>query len=936
MPSCFIDAGHRDIFSVLIDQILQDHADTLPDFGRIQVLLPDLSQARRFRKLLLEKSGHAALIPPRINTLRGWVEELTPPAGKILNTHARELMLVETLQEFPAFGKLHNPWTLADTLLRLFDELQLSHHQAETLSSLFEAADGAPEMLSHFSEEALKIQLLWRDFQQQLEKENTTDRISRYRQGLERLTSDITCVNTPLYLAGYHWLHAKELRLVTELIHANKITILLQPGQPLTAQLQALDIPCTKLAAPHTLRTKCLDTIFTTKNTALKTRAEELAADMPESVLQDHLQLFPAESNEQEAQAVALQTRQWLIEGKQRIAIVTEDRKLARRISALLDNAGLSVQDAAGWPLSTTMAAGVLERWLETVENEFYFAPLLDVLKSGFLRQSAFPVEAVYRLEKDIIERENIARRLDSYAAAITDRSQRLHFAGDEYTGGLEAIITFLREASAPLLPFLEKGMHAPLQILSALTTSLQRLGLYEGFEQDPAGQRILQELKDLEHSLDGRKMAMRWSEFRTWVQRALETHNFRPAIDPGQVDLIDFDQSNTGQYDALIIAGADYRHLPGHASGNGLFNDTVRQELGLKHWRIQRQERFSQFRRLLQTADNILITWTQSHNGETELPSPWVDLLDSFQRTAWGASLEASGLRTLLDHPEAQLQAPSQAPLPAITKQPAPPLPTPLIPKSISVSAHQMLIDCPYRFFAARGLKLKPRETIAEQLSKRDYGNLVHRCLQTFHQQHPSVSAPGKEQATAALVAISEKIFAEIPQTDYAQHMWWQTWKSLIPEYIDWQIERETDWRIKRTEAGVEKRLEKSGIKLTGRIDRIDCNAGGVSLIDYKTGGTHRKADIETGEDVQLTSYALLTEEVQELVYLQFDVRKGVKAEARITAETLEVLTPQLEQRLDETLQAIQQGEKLPAHGDKDTCKYCEFSGLCRRQSWS
>lgn len=935
MSSYLLDTNYQDSFSVLIDQILKDHEHDLPNLGQVQVLIPELDQTRRFRTLLLDQANLSAIIPPQINTLRGWIEEQTPPPGKILNTHARELMLVETLRELEPFGRLQNPWTLADNLLRLFDELQLSHHRADGLSQLFDSNGLAADTLSHFSEEAQKIQLLWQDFQKQQSDENAIDRISLYLQGLENLTANTEQLSTSLYFADFTWLHSKELQLITTLLKQQKITVVVRPEQPLATQLQEQKVICTEIAPENSALNTSLNNIFTTQTATLKTRAENIANQFPDSALENHLRILSTKSNEQEAHAVELQTRRWLLEGKQKIAIITEDRRLARRISALINNAGLSIQDAAGWPLSTTTAAGIFERWLEAIENDFYFAHILDVLKSGFLHQHHFTIEAVYHLEKDIIERENIAGNLDTYEAAIADRNQRLDFDDVKYAEAMAAIINHLREASEPLMSFLEKGTHASEKMLVALTQSIKILGLYEGFELDPAGQRILQELTDLQQSLHGRHLFMSWSEFHTWLQRALETHNFRPAKNDGQVDLINFNQSNTGKYDALIIAGASLKQLPGHLSGSGFFNDTVHQELGLKHWGIHRQERFSQFRRLLNAADKVLITYTKSDNGETQLPSPWVDLLISFHQTAYGNSLEADELRALLGHPDAEIQNPDQAPLPTVTQQPAPVLPNALIPKTISASAHQMLILCPYRFFAARGLKLKPRETIAEQLSKRDYGNLVHQCLQVFHRKGKYLSAIGKDKAINTLTKISVQIFSEILEADYSHQTWWQTWEALIPAYVDWQLDREKYWRVKQTETKVQKQLGRSNILLEGRIDRLDENADGFSLIDYKTGGIHRKENVEKGEDVQLASYALLVENVHEILYLHIDRSKGVKPEAKITSETLEALIPDLEKRLDDILQSIQDGQPLPAWGDEKTCKYCEFSGLCRRDSW-
>src|SRR5690606_5726489 len=98
----------------------------------------------------------------------------------------------------------------------------------------------------------------------------------------------------------------------------------------------------------------------------------------------DEWSTLTADDAEHEARAVDLQIRRWWLAGHRRIALVTEDRKLARRVRALLARAGLALNDTVGWALSTTSAAAALERWLEAVEESFRASPLLDVLKSPF------------------------------------------------------------------------------------------------------------------------------------------------------------------------------------------------------------------------------------------------------------------------------------------------------------------------------------------------------------------------------------------------------------------------------------------------------------------------------------------------------------------------------------------------------------------------
>ena len=109
----------------------------------------------------------------------------------------------------------------------------------------------------------------------------------------------------------------------------------------------------------------------------------------------------------------------------QPVAIVTEDRRLARRVRAMLEASGIQLDDPAGWALSTTSAAAIVERWLETVEEDFACGPMLDVLKSPFYewRTRDQHLALVLRLEQDIILHENIARGLDRYRRHLDLRS---------------------------------------------------------------------------------------------------------------------------------------------------------------------------------------------------------------------------------------------------------------------------------------------------------------------------------------------------------------------------------------------------------------------------------------------------------------------------------------------------------------------------------
>ena len=920
----------EDPLVVLVNALLTDQVSQLPRLDHVTILLPDLAEARRLRRLLLSRSKDVgALLGPQICTLRHLIEANTPPAGKILNTHAQELMLVEVLRNHPLSGQ-GNPWHLADELLSLFEALLLGPETRLSTESI----------PAHFSDEAANIQLLWQAWQAQLESEQATTRASLYSAGLASSRLVDQRDDAQIYIAGYDWLHKSELEFLLQWLEQGRARIFVSADQPLSLQLRQAAIPLPGDCAKNALG-EFLDKVYDIDQGSLATRAKPFQ-EKPTPLL-DRISIFRAGDPEQEARAVDIQARQWLLDGHQRIAIVTEDRRLARRISALLRRAGINAQDSAGWPLSTTNAAGVLERWLETIESDFNHLPMIDVLKSGFLSSRDFPTDAVYRLQLDIIEHEGVPHNLRAYRKAIAARTNALGGKQSPAVTRIHALLDQLEHASAPLLPLLAGGARSPGIMIDALRESLVRLGLWQKYSLDSAGQRIQQELQDMQQALIHRELRLDWFEFRGWLGRALETHNFRPALEDSPIRIIRFDQSRLGHYDGLIIAAADNRQLPGSQRRRLFFNEASRYELGLNTWEIESRQRFSQYRRLLQAAPRVLISYTCESGDTPALPSGWIDILDTFHNHSFGQSIENHALHHLLDHQAAQVESPFAAADPTPPMQPRPALPIVLMPKIISASSHQQLIRCPYQFFAARGLHLREREQIADMLGKREYGSLIHRCLQAFHGDLDDLDGPfdqivtqdSRAAAIAMLEKISQQVFGPELETNFEHRGWWQLWQGLIPAYIDWQIQRAESWTITAVEREYRRPIGSTDIQLIGKIDRIDQQSAGYGLIDYKTGATASATEVAAGEAVQLLTYALLVEHTVETIYLSIDAGKGVNTRSGVSQEQLAQLLPAIQTRLSGMLEAIMQGHALPAWGDDNSCRYCEMTGLCRKTMW-
>jgi len=861
-------------------------------------------------------------------------------------------MLVEALKQHPDVFSGSNPWQISASLVSLFDELTLNRvnipADLKTFTDCLKTAYGIEDQLPEpLGMEATIVHRLWKAWLAQLSAE---DMLDPGMSMLQRLAMNQSAQDDHYYyLVGFDSIKGAELEWISTLLDAGRAEcIIYQHSQwlddSITPPIRAL-LQDPANDTPDKPASRCLNSIFQAGASPTGERAKTFAESCPVSPLRGNIAIFPANSAEQEARAIDLQVRQWLLEDKQPIGIVTEDRRLARRVRALLERAGITLQDTGGWALSTTSAAAALERWLETVEEDFAHQPLLDVLKSPFV----FPDDdreqlgnTVYRLEQDIILHENIARGLERYRHHIDFRLQRLTTSWtQESAEQLHQLLNQLDQAADPLREYLGEPRTRPALLLEALRDSLIIIGIWTSFESDPAGQRIIQEWQLLYDAAQNSTIDMSWIEFRAWFGTALERHDFRPATSNSPVLLLNLQQAQLGQFEALVIGACDREYLPATPAKSPFFNDPVRHDLGLPVWPERYQLQLHRFRRLQESAPEVLLTWHREDNGETRLPSPWLEVIQTFHQLAWQDDLVCHALEVLLNHPATRVAGINKLPVPRPDHYPAPVLPTALLPATLSVSAHRHLIDCPYRFFAAYGLKLKPREAVKEALEKAEYGSLVHQALEIFHTGRAGYPGPAgkmlagenRSQAIALLEQVSDKVFSTRLEDNIEHRAWLRRWRVLIPEYIDWQIKHQAAWSFASAEQEGETELT-PGRVLKGRVDRIDSNPSGIAILDYKTGAMPKQDEVNRGEAVQLPSYALLTKTLPSRVeYLQVD--GNVRSGASLEAEELTTLAGAVKQRLVSVLESLEAGTPLPAWGDVQSCRYCEMDGLCRQQAW-
>ena len=956
-----------DPLALLAHHLLDDYADQLPDLTQAVVLLSEPHAAKRLRHLLLqqaEQRGQQALLCPQILNLRDWAKRQFNKYQKephtICGQHQRELILFDALSQHKALLGSGSPWHLTDDLLKLFDQLtsnqkKLPDNYDDFEKEIANAYGISAENFPALGHEATLVYTLWNAWHTQLNAETALDTFDSEAAYLLGLNSDIQNNENILYIAGYHQFSIVEQNWLKQLIEKQRCQLYLHGQQNQVKTEYHPDTPISNLLTTFNLQTsntndnnytQFINSCYQHTEQPFIQRAAELSKT-PHDAIKDRLKLLFCKGHEEQAHAVELQVRRWLLDGKSNIGIVTENRRLARRVRALLERADVPLQDLAGWALSTTRAGAVLERWLECIEEDFSHQPFLDLLKSPFIfcdLDSQQVKHAAYRLENDIIRHENIAQNLQRYKKTISSRADKLQWSSatsETLMGILESF-----EAANELLKPLLKGSHDAGDYIDALSASLELLGMTKLLQEDAAGVRVIEMLGTLKHSTLQYSLKFNWSDFRTWLGRSLEKFVFTPEKSSSPVTLMGLGQSRLQQFDALIIASAEHEHLPGKTNITPFFNNAVRTQLNLSTTHEMLTERFHHFRRLLEAAPEILITANNEENGEDIPLSPWLEIIQRFYQQAYSTSLEDENLKSLVISPETFVIRCTEESLPEKTTQAKSSLPKELVPKHYSPSSYQTLMNCPYQFFAARGLNLSANEEVQEALSKSDYGERVHRCLEAFHHNVANLPAPFKdvvteknrELAIKTLEEISHQVFARDLDDSFEHSGWLTQWLKLIPEYINWQIKNASEWQFYEAELKSKIAWQKD-TELGGRLDRLDKNESGLSVIDYKTGKSATLAEIEQGEAVQLPFYALLAETelnqaVNRVSYLTLS--NTVKFGAQLSGDELETISHQIGDRLAQIIDEMSDGKELTAWGDESTCQYCNINRLCRKQAWN
>lgn len=640
---------------------------------------------------------------------------------------------------------------------------------------------------------------------------------------------------------------------------------------------------------------------------------------------------------EDEAQRAAACVVKQASAGRLPVALVANDRLLTRRISALLQGAGLTLRDETGWKLSTTHAAAQLMALLRAADRQARTDDVLDWLKQTRMGGAA----KVSQLEK-----QARALGLSHGASALTHPK----------------LAPFVPVGASDLLT----GLQAPrplAQWLGDLAQALRACGWWEAFTTDQAGQQIVQALRlgdGAAHELSALTSGLGEADlvamestarrgparmglhaFSAWVRDALEAASFtlRGADEAGEpaVVILPMAQLLGRVFGAVVAPGCDEVRLQPSPEPPGQWTPSQRETLGLPG-RDSLAEAAHQAWQSMTALPQLDLLWRTQDQGEAVLPSPWV--------LAWTPSVDTGANDPRV--PRSLRPEPQARPTPAAGA---------LLPDAISASAYQDLRDCPYRFFALRQLRLQEDDELEAEPDKRDMGIWLHAVLKAFHEQRAG-HEPDTERDRALIDSLADSVAIDMGLTlnDGADQLgsgqagflpFLAAWPALRDGYLKWLAGFEATAgragpRFQQAELSLGSQV--GPYRLVGKLDRVDHQdspEGAIPfVIDYKTEPRKTTTDRvkQPLEDTQIGFYAaLLPDETLRAAYLSISESRNEKEPTQLVEQTEVIeLREHLREGLMHDLDRVAAGHPMPALGEGRVCEFCAARGLCRKDFWT
>ncbi|MDE2228493.1 MAG: double-strand break repair protein AddB [Alphaproteobacteria bacterium] len=556
---------------------------------------------------------------------------------------------------------------------------------------------------------------------------------------------------------------------------------------------------------------------------------------------------------QEEATTIALLMRRQLEHPGRTAALVTPDRDLARRVAGELRRWNIDVDDSAGTPLAQAPPGVFLRLLLACVAEELAPLPLLALLKhplaAGGLTAAQFR-ELTRRLEIAALRGPRPGAGVEGLRVAVGDRDLADH------VGRVGRALAPLVAALAAETVELEHLVQAHIGAAEALAATADDSG-DRCLWREEAGEAAAVWLNELLAAARGfPKIA--GAEYPALFEALIAAPVVRPAYGRHpRLFIWGLLEARLQQADLVILGGLNEGVWPARTDSDPWLSRPMRREFGLPPPELRIGRAAHDFAQCL-GARAVVLTRAARVEGNPTVPSRWLLRLET--------ALRAAGL-------DARMQgdfAPDGAPRawqmrlddPGPVKRTAPPEPRPPLearPRQLSVTEIETWLRDPYAIYAKHVLRLKAFDPIDADPGAADRGIFIHAALDRFLRAFPH-DLP--DDAEERLVAFGRECFGEALRHPNVRAFWWPRFERIAAWMVETERERRT--RIAQSFGEITGTMTlpsaRGPFTLSGKADRIDrLAAGGLAILDYKTGVLPQRGEVLSGYAPQLALEAAI-----------------------------------------------------------------------------
>jgi ATP-dependent helicase/nuclease subunit B len=529
-----------------------------------------------------------------------------------------------------------------------------------------------------------------------------------------------------------------------------------------------------------------------------------------------------------EAQAIALALREALETPAKTAALVTPDRQLAARVSALLARWGIDADDSAGRPLSKTPAGTLLLGIVAAAAEDMAPVAMLALAKhplvGGEGEERVAWLEAVRALD--------IALRGPRPPAGLSGLDA--WFAGKAEAGAWQSVRSRLASTEAML------GDRVTLAGLAqGLATAAQALA-GDAAWRGPAGRLAAELLSELQASAAASQLNVTADDALPLLRQLLDERAVRPPFGGHpRIFIWGLLEARLQRAGLTVLGGLNEGVWPALPVPDPWLPPKVRANLGMPTLESRIGLAAHDFASAL-GAPEVLITRARRDGRSPTVASRFLLRLDAIS-SGLPRDHRLERLTTALDDPG--------PPQPVGRPEPAPP--PEQRPERISVTAVDRLKAEPFAYYARAILKLYELDPVDADHTARWKGSAVHSVFEQWL-KHDECD-PDKLRPRAEALLRDEAIHPMLRAL----------WAPRLLEAIDWiaSLERENQARGRKPLAAeADGEAVVAGVTVFGRADRIDRLAdGSLAIVDYKTGAPPTQKAVDAGFALQLGLLGLI-----------------------------------------------------------------------------